>query len=490
MFAMKLNVHIHSIKSIQDLSISLPVTKGLYAITGQNGAGKSTIVACAARVFFNIEMSNYFGKTSPDARIDFELDGATRSWYKNQNKWAQASNGNMNISGFYEGSLIFGNRFRDTTYEKLQRIDKFSTRNMIKADDFIRENLGHILQGETNFYEKLWMLPGNEDFDGFVFFYEKNGKRISQFHMSTGENLLVSILNSLNLRIKDRANKHKPCVIFLDEIELALHPSSLKRLVQFLSKLADEYNYAIYFSTHSIELISNIKPENIFYVERYTDNTMGILNPCYPAYATKILYDHSGYDSVILVEDDLAKDIVDRIIRKERLINNKMVHVMPCGGWSNVLMLAHDVVKNNLLSKKASICMVLDLDVKDHCEQFMLKNGIKNNIPIQYLPVESLEKYLRSNLFLNVNQDLFRLLDNYIFHQKSLREIIETYRVYPDYNATKDKDGKTLYALIENELTARNKSRKDLIEMVVDYLFEKNNENIKRITNFLKKQLQ
>ena len=189
-------------------------------------------------------MSNYFGKTSPDARIDFELDGATRSWYKNKNKWAQAYNGTMNISGFYEGSLIFGNRFRDTTYEKLQRIDKFSTRNMIKADEFIRENLGLILQGDANFYEKLWMLPGNEDFDGFVFFYEKNGKRISQFHMSTGENLLVSILNSLNLRIKDRANKHKPCVIFLDEIELALHPSSLKRLVQFLSKLSDEYDYA------------------------------------------------------------------------------------------------------------------------------------------------------------------------------------------------------------------------------------------------------
>lgn len=31
---MRLNVHIHKIKSIDDLTIALPVDKGLYAITG------------------------------------------------------------------------------------------------------------------------------------------------------------------------------------------------------------------------------------------------------------------------------------------------------------------------------------------------------------------------------------------------------------------------------------------------------------------------
>ena len=40
---MKLKIHIHKLKSIDDLSIELPVDKGLYAITGQNGSGKSTI---------------------------------------------------------------------------------------------------------------------------------------------------------------------------------------------------------------------------------------------------------------------------------------------------------------------------------------------------------------------------------------------------------------------------------------------------------------
>ena len=58
------------------------------------------------------------------------------------------------------------------------------------------------------FYEKLFSLTDYDAFKGTIFFYEKNGKRVSQFHMSTGENLLLSILNSLNIRIKDRTRIH------------------------------------------------------------------------------------------------------------------------------------------------------------------------------------------------------------------------------------------------------------------------------------------
>ena len=135
--------------------------------------------------------------------------------------------------------------------------------------------------------------------------------------------------------------------MFLDEIELALHPSSLKRLLFFLEDISEKYNYAIYFSTHSIELISGIDPSNIFFLERHANNKIEVINPCYPAYATRILYDHSGYDKVILVEDDLAKVIVDRLLREEKLLNNRLVHVLPCGGFMNVLNLANDVVTYN-----------------------------------------------------------------------------------------------------------------------------------------------
>ena len=53
---MKLKIKIKKIKCIEDLTIELPIDKGLYAITGQNGSGKSTIAACASSVFFHIPM--------------------------------------------------------------------------------------------------------------------------------------------------------------------------------------------------------------------------------------------------------------------------------------------------------------------------------------------------------------------------------------------------------------------------------------------------
>jgi hypothetical protein len=437
-------------------------------------------------------MNDFFGLTAPDARIDFDLNGAKRAWYKDKSKWKKYSNGKMSIKGFYEGSLIFGNRFRNTNYETLKKIDQLSSRKLIEAPEFIRENLGIILQNNQNFYEKLFVLDSennqNLNLSRDIFYYQKGDKRVSQFHMSTGENLMISILNSIDIRNKDRASLSKPCLMFLDEIELALHPSSLKRFITFLTDISNKYNYAIYFSTHSIELISGIKPDNIFFIERYVDDTMEIINPCYPAYATRILIDHhAGYDYVILVEDDLAKSIINRLLKKHHLFTNKLIHVLPAGGYSNVIDLANEVVTSNLIGANSKIIIVLDGDVKEKAKAYFAKMKHQNNIPLNYLPIESLEKYLKNKLIDNVDRKLFRLLNDFVFQQKSLNTLIQEYQ---NLNIENDNSGKKFYSIIDCELRARNKNREEIVEMVVDYLFENNDANLPKITQFLRKQLQ
>lgn len=488
---MELNLIIHNIKSVDDLVISFPVERGLYAITGQNGSGKSTIATCASRAFFKMDMDDYFGQTADDSFIECELNGIHRKWYKIGGKWEHSSNGKMEIKGFYEGSLIYGNRFRNTSYEKLRRVvETVNEKDLSVADEFIRTNLGNILQGNSGYYEKMWFAHGaNVGLrDGYVFYYEKNGRRVSQFHMSTGENLLVSILNSIYIRNNDRGGTDKPCMFFLDEIELALHPSSLKRLLLFLDDVSKKYNYAVYFSTHSIELISGIKPQNIFYVDRYTDNTIEVINPCYPAYATKFLYDQSGYDNIILVEDDLAKEIIDKIIRKERLMNSRLVHILPCGGWFNVINLADDSLRNYLLGKRTSLSVILDEDIKEKAVKYMIDKNIIN-MPISYLPIESLEKYLRSNLYIKVDSKLFRLLNDYVFQQESLQSLIHEYKTNPNCKCVNDDNGKRFYSLLEKELVKRRKDRHELINVIVDYLMAEQPDGIKRIVKFLHEQL-
>lgn len=86
---MRLSMHIKDIKSINDLQFHFPLEKGLYAITGENASGKSTLVRCASTVFFNTSLKEYFGTPPKGATIEFELDGSTRTWMYNGKVWEQ-----------------------------------------------------------------------------------------------------------------------------------------------------------------------------------------------------------------------------------------------------------------------------------------------------------------------------------------------------------------------------------------------------------------
>lgn len=182
----------------------------------------------------------------------------------------------------------------------------------------------------------------------------------------------------------------------------------------------------------------------------------------------------------------MAKAIVDRILKDNHLLNSKLVHVLPCGGYTNVIDLAHDVVRFNLLGRKASVSIVLDGDVKEKANNYLNKKNIINNIPLNFLPIESLEKFLKSKLFDNVDHKLFRELNDYIFHNKSLDELISDYKLQ---NA-EDKDGKKLYASIEKELAELREDRSTLVELIIKYLFDANSDSLTKITDFLKKQMQ
>lgn len=491
---MMLNMKIKNIKCIESFEISFPLEKGLYAITGENGSGKSTVITCASSAFFNMRMNDYFGKADSDSRIEFFLGEDSKIYEKqcDTNEWEW--HGKLALKGFYEGSLIYGNRFRNNSYGNLRKLELIDGGSLTNAHDYILHNLGYILHNNKNYYEKLYIVKkdyfksqGIKTIKDDLFYYEKNGKKISQFHMSTGENLLLCILKSLLNRNIDRNDKSIPCLILLDEIEMALHPSSLKRLVSFLKEESDKYNYAIYFSTHSIEIISAIEPNNNFFLNRHIDNTLETVNPCYPAYATRMLYDLTGYDYVILVEDELAKTLVLRILKNYSLLGNKLVHVLPVGGFSNVIEFGYEVVNNNLMGRVSRILIILDGDVKQEAEAYISKRQLRNNIPINYLPIESIEKYLKKNLIDTVDIELFRFLNYYIFQRKSLNEITQEYQNSDDYKT--DSSGKKFYKHIDDELRSCRKTKVEIVDLIVDYLIKSKSKELDKLVSFLSEKL-
>ena len=494
---MELYMEINNVKSIRNLKFVFPLDKGLYAITGENASGKSTLVACASSVFFQLPMYESLGLPEENAAINFRLDDTTRSWNSDNGKWKRSiSTSKMNLNGFYEGSIIFGNRFKDTNVNNIKKLDSIDNDSIIPANDFVRKNLGLILHNNSNYYKELFVLKRavakKNNLSSATYFYKTNNKFINQQRMSTGENLLISILHSLNIVRNKRINHNdgRPCLVLLDEIELALHASALRRLVHFLTEVSNECDLAIFFSTHSLELIRGIRPQNIYYLERQLDNTVSVINPCYPAYATRNLYSDDGYgdDMVILVEDDIAKNIIERVLLEKDLLNNIRIKVLPTGGWTNTITMAFDIISSGLLLKGTKIAIVLDFDIKNDVPKFLNTHKQYRFLQLDYLPISSLEKYLKEKLINNVDMALYKKLNNYIFQKRPLKSIIDTYASENDI--TEDKTGKTFYGYLLNELRSMRKEREDLVEIVMKHVFEQETELVDSLTNYLKRKIE
>lgn len=495
---MKLSMYIKDIKSIKELKFDFPLEQGLYAITGENASGKSTLVRCASTVFFNTSMKEYFGSPPQGASIRFELNDSSRTWEYNGKVWKKsASESRMKINGFYEGSVIFGNRFKNATINAINKLDSITKNELKMADEFVRTNLGLILHDNTEYYKKLYVLNDNEknkhNLSMVPYFYQNEDSiLISQARMSTGENLLISILHSLNIVRQKRINKSndgRPCLVFLDEIELALHASALRRLVYFLHSISDECILTIFFSTHSLELIRGIKPQNIFYLTRLIDNRIMVTNPCYPAFATRNLYSDDGYgnDIVILVEDDLAKNIVEKVLYEKDLLKNIRVKVLPTGGWTNTIEMARDIIASHLLSKETKILTILDRDIKNDVPNYIRKHKNCTGVIIDYLPINSLEKYVKDKLVDNIDNNFYQKADTYLFQGRPLTACLNEYK--QNLGSDLDKDGKTLYGILINDLRSIRKDREDLVDFVVKYLKENEKERINELADFFEQAI-
>ena len=195
-----------------------------------------------------------------------------------------------------------------------------------------------------------------------------------------------------------------------------------------------------------------------------------------------------------MVEDDLAKTIVERILRDKRLLSNKRVLVISVGGWPQVLRFAYDTIRSNLALSTTKILIVLDRDIKGDVAGFMKKERIGFSIEPNYLPIKSLEKYLLEKLVKNVDTILFRELNDYLFQAKSLDVIIKKYNtdvkngVFTD--SEKIANGKMLYEVLKHELHQIRKTDSDLVAIIVDYLFNSNNTEIEELSNFFEQTLK
>lgn len=421
---------------------------------------------------------------SPNSKITISYNGKENTWTKASRGWSCSSNEIISLQGFYEGSIIHGMRFKDANYDTLLKAEKVNDTILTDADSFVLRNLSYILHGNFDFYTNLKRIKNRtlaqlKEFKGIPYFIEGTNGIVNQFCMSAGENMLISLLHMLNVVIIRPAKSEEVRLILIDEIELALHPSAIMRLVDFLQKLATEYNLAIYFSSHSIELLRKIKPSNIFHLQKELNN-ITIVNPCYPSYATRDIYQHSGYDFLILVEDVLAKYIIENIIDENGLYKSKLINILPSGGWENVLRMQDDICKSNLAGVGTKILSVLDGDVETDFDKLYKQKGLYTNLTVNFLPIHSLEKYLHEKIIVNKDTDFFKEIGDRFFKVKSLKEVVDSF--------IKRNDDKAFYNYLIKNLNEQGVDENVFVQKVCEMIYRK--ENMAKLLTFLQRVLK
>ena len=479
-------MEINNLKNITKCVFDLPIEKGIYCVAGNNGSGKSTILSCLAQTVYSPSL-NQFSEydCSNESSVIFQYGNKKNAWNYSSGRWVSNhdSKERIKFNGLYEGSLFYGTRFDDSLrIDSLVKQHIISTDSIVAADEYIIEKLSYILQGDFNHYKTLKRIRNRKtaqkaNLRNIPYFIEINGNLISQYRMSSGECLLISLLHFIyNALIRRSLPDDQPILMLIDEIELALHPVAVSRLLDLLKEIISEHDtLSVVLTSHSPEVIRKISPNNLFMLEINAQGILEPMAPCYPSYAIRDIYMHDGFDFVILVEDLLAKYVVEKIIRQNSLARSRLVNVLPVGGWENVLRFQQEAYNSNVFGIGTTVFSILDGDVKGIIKKTYSK------LPKMFLPISSIEKYLYKIITDPTFKDVKKAVNDMFFNVDSIDTIL------CDYRGEKDNNGKVLYRKLIQNLEKRQITEESFIKELCDIITD--NINFSDFENELRKKL-
>lgn len=476
-----LRIKIENVKNIKHAEIEFPLEQSLSLIVGNNGSGKSTILLALSQAIRNSLKLLNSDDYDHSSNVEIGLDGKIDIW-PGKNNWNLPKK-TVALRGMYEGSLFYGTRFNDSrTVDGHLKSGNIATNDIVDADDYVKEKLSQILTGTADKYKDLKRIKNRAiaqklNLTSTPYFNSINGNLISQYRMSSGECLLISLLHFVyNAIVRRSLATDQLILVLIDEIELALHPIAVSRFIDLINDLVQSTpNLMVILTSHSPEVIRKIKPKNIYKIEN-NHGIVDVVNPGYPSYVIRDVYRHDGFDFLLLVEDILAKILVEKVLESKNLGSSKLVHVVPVGGYMNVLTLQRDLLRGNVLGVGREIISILDGDVKDKVPK------IFSDLKKLFLPVESIEKLIYSITINGTNPSLKKRINDKYFQLDSLDSLAAEHN--NKYKKEKiDNPDKKFYFRIRKNLELRGIDELMFVQKMSDDImqeisFEKFSANI------------
>lgn len=484
-----LSLHLNNVHHLSNLSLDLPLTNGITCLAGANGMGKSTVLSCLSQCIRQSALDNFAPYAAADSTVSISCKNVTLGWHYDEAtaKWLPDNDGqgkeNM-LRGFFEGSLFYGTRFQDAPWRVIKETTKFKELDVTEADEFIKDNLSEILYQDSNHFRNLirvrnMNIARAHGLKTTPYFDVHQGVRVSQYAMSSGECMLLGLLNfiynfyvrRLNVMRSKKVLLDDQELIIIDELEVALHPSAISRLYKFIKKLTDRYpSLSVIISTHSPVLLRNVPPERIVMLKDYNQQsrTVRVISPCFPNYAVRNV--NSGMDKpdfILLVEDWRAYEFVRETLRRNSIADHSEFQVLPAGGWQNVLTLHEQLKDQRSFGSGTRVYSILDGDVAQELDKQDDAGNIEKmgNVPaslrteVLLLPIPSLEKYLREHVLLSPDYPLIEELDRQVFRIRHLQEILNELSTGQRSEFIENKNGKDFYDFLYGTVKRQNEFR-------------------------------
>ncbi|MCE6074869.1 AAA family ATPase [Agrobacterium vitis] len=375
------SIEIRNLRNIQHLKFLIP-DRGVWLLTGANGAGKTSLLACIRRLGSANAFPVHFPTSLRSDRLDnhstgtvtYEINGSKVEYAYRGERWTPRPRSAANLfENFGYASITYIGATADRI---TPRPEDFDTHQVKAVASQILTAANQIFQ--TDKFTKLRSInlsrgTGN---DAFVLALGTTPQTYhSEKHFSLGELCVLKLLRLL----KDVPNNS---MIIVDELEMALHPRAQVELLHFLEQEAKKKSLTVIFSTHSVTLLKTIKHQHIIYLEKQEG---GIINPvvgCFPTYAIgNIAADEETLPDIMLyVEDLFARDFLNAFY--DLFVNEKYADptlrpsakIVPVGGFNEVVGFLDR--NRSVLPNSVKQMAVLDQDVaKETIKQWQNSNN-------------------------------------------------------------------------------------------------------------------
>lgn len=343
---LKLTVSNGNIRSITPVEISFeyPIT----AIVGENGSGKSTILALVSCAFHN--NTAFF----PQNRIRSNVK-KPRNYYTYGDFFTFSPN-ETGISGIEVHAEYLA---RDGKKEDIRRKkpsgkwNDFNTRpkravaylgiNRIvppsesnphrhyrrnfQDDALDNAQLVQLKASMTSILGRNYDDIELKTYNSYrLFEARRNALTYTGFNMGAGENAVLGLLFEI-------INAGSGALIVVDEIELGLHTQAQMRLIDELKRLCKKYECQIVCSTHSKDILDCLPPEGRLFI-KHSDTRTDVIPRISPDYAFGKLSGSSSEELSVFVEDEVGKAFLENILPQSI---RERVKIIPIGSDQAVL---------------------------------------------------------------------------------------------------------------------------------------------------------